>query len=193
MKQIELKYKWTSIFYDVLDYPWERLYRKWRKKLLSDMTGFVLELGVGTGRNFAYYNREANVTGIDISKHMLEIAKKRATSSNMRIKLVHDDATTLNSQLDNSYDWVFSTFMFCVMDDELQPEALEQIARVLKPGGKFRILEMVYSKNTKLLRRQQLFSRFVEKVYGARFDRKTLNYINDNPNLELSRISYLKE
>jgi len=93
----------------------------------------------------------------------------------------------------NHYDWIISTFLCCVMPDEFQPMALEQFSRVLKPGGKFRLLEMIYSKNRKIRRRQDFFTAFVEKVYGARFDRKTVQYLEESAELEITGKRFLKD
>jgi len=71
--------------------------------------------------------------------------------------------------------------------------ALEQFSRVLKPGGKFRLLEMIYSKNEKIRRHQELFTSFVEKVYGARFDRKTVQYIKESSELDITSKRFLKD
>ena len=76
--------------------------------------------------------------------------------------------------------------MFCVLPDPLQPLALAEMVRVLKPGGSFKILEMRYSKDPRLLRRQRLFAPFVEKVYGARFDRHTLEHMQADERIEIS-------
>jgi len=82
--------------------------------------------------------------------------------------------------------------MFCVMPDELQDQAINQIARVLKPDGKFLILEMIYSKDKKLLNRQKRFAPFVEKVYGARFDRQTLRRFHKNEQLQVEKTFFVK-
>ncbi len=74
----------------------------------------------------------------------------------------------------------------------LQPLAVRQFERVLKPGGHFRLLEIVYSKDAKLRRRQELMSPLVERVYGARFDRNTLQYVRDSPLLEVESTVFLK-
>ena len=79
------------------------------------------------------------------------------------------------------------------MPDEIQPQAIEQFARILKPGGRFRLLEMIYSKNAKIRKRQERFAPFVEKVYGARFDRKTLSYIEQSEKLTITGTSFLKD
>jgi ubiquinone/menaquinone biosynthesis C-methylase UbiE len=79
------------------------------------------------------------------------------------------------------------------MPDELQPMALYQFSRVLKPGGRFRLLEMIYSKNREIRRRQDFFTAFVEKVYGARFDRKTVQYIEESAGLDITSKRFLKD
>lgn len=71
------KYNWTGDWYDLLDAPWEVEYRTWRPSLAGDLEGDCLELGVGTGRNLAYYPPTANVVGIDISE-VCEISLSRA-------------------------------------------------------------------------------------------------------------------
>ena len=124
---------------------------------------------------------------------MLRKAAKKAKKANCKIELLHDDASVMHLVESNQYDWIISTFLCCVMPDEFQPMALEQFSRVLKPGGKFRLLEMVYSKNKKIRRRQDLFASFVEKVYGARFDRKTVQYIEESTELEITSKRFLKD
>ena len=79
------------------------------------------------------------------------------------------------------------------MPDHLQPLAVEQFERVLKPGAHFRILEIVYSKNPMLRRKQRLFAPFIQWVYGARFDRNTLEYLEKSSILKITKTYYLKE
>jgi ubiquinone/menaquinone biosynthesis C-methylase UbiE len=79
------------------------------------------------------------------------------------------------------------------MPDQLQPLAIDQFERVLKPGAHFRLLEMVYSKNSKLRRKQQLFAPFIQWVYGARFDRNTLEYLEKSSILKITKTYFLKE
>ena len=66
------------------------------------------------------------------------------------------------------------------------------MAQALKPGGRFRLIEILYSKNRSLRLRQKILSPFVEFVYGARFDRKTLNHIHSVKSLKVTRTTYLK-
>jgi len=190
---LRAKYNITAMFYDILDYPWERVYREWRPGLLGDLRGKVLEAGVGTGRNFPHYHQSVELTGVDLSDVMLRKATKKANKANCKIELLHDDASIMRLVGSNQYDWIISTFLCCVMPNEFQPMALEQFSRVLKPGGKFRLLEMIYSKNRKIRRRQDFFASFVEKVYGARFDRKTVQYIEESAELDITSKRFLKD
>jgi hypothetical protein len=52
---------------------------------------------------------------------------------------------------------------------------------------------MIYSKDKKIRRRQEFFTSFVEKVYGARFDRKTVQYIEESAELDITSKRYLKD
>lgn len=186
------KYQRTSWVYDILDYPWERQYRKWRPGILIDVSGFVLEAGVGTGHNLCHYPAEVHLTAIDLSPGMLRAAQKRAQKASCKIELKEADATDLRLFANNTFDCYISTFMYCVMPNHLQPLALKEMARVLKPGGKFRLIEILYSRDRSLRLRQKLLAPFVEFVYGARFDRKTLELIHTISSLKVTRTTYLK-
>ena len=190
---LRAKYNITALFYDILDYPWERIYREWRPRILDDLRGRVLEAGVGTGRNFKHYHQSVELTGVDLSDVMLRKAARKAEKANCKIELLHDDASVMRQVESDQYDWIISTFLCCVMPDEFQPMAIEQFGRVLKPGGKFRLLEMIYSKDRKIRRRQDFFASFVEKVYGARFDRKTVQYIEESDKLVITSKRFLKD
>jgi len=190
---LQKKYNTTAFLYDILDYPWERVYRKWRPGLVGDLRGKVLEAGVGTGRNLKFYHKDIELLGIELNKQILRIAKKRIVQAKCSVDLINEDATVMSSIDSNQFDWVFSTFMCCVMPDEIQALAIEQFGRVLKKGGKFRLLEMVFSKDSKTRKKQEFFAPFVEKVYGARFDRNTLQHIERSSNLKVTKTTFLKD
>ncbi|MCP4130581.1 MAG: class I SAM-dependent methyltransferase [bacterium] len=192
-KLLQAKYRITSMFYDILDYPWERQYRKWRPALLKDVQGSAIEVGVGTGRNLRYYHPGVTVTGIDISREMLKIAAKRGRSAECEFHPVLEDAASMESIPADSFDWLVSTYLCCVMPDHLQPLAIDQFERVLKPGARFLLLEMVYSKNPAIRKKQERFAPFVQKVYGARFDRNTLTYVEKSSILNITNTYFLKE
>lgn len=190
--KLRSKYQKTSWVYDLLDAPWEREYRKWRPEILRDVGGRVLEAGVGTGRNLFHYPPAVALTAIDLSPGMLRMARQRAEKARCRIDLQEADATRLSPFADGTFDWYISTFMYCVMPDSLQPLALQEMARVLKRGGRFRLIEILYSRDRFLRLRQKLLAPFVELVYGARFDRKTMDHLRAISSLRILGTTFLK-
>jgi len=189
----QARYNITAWFYDILDFPWELQYRKWRPLLLAEVSGDVLEVGVGTGRNLRHYPPAVrHLTALDFSPAMLQHARRRAQGATCPVLFVQDDVCTMSSIRSSSFDWVVACFLCCVLPGEVQDQALAQIARVLKPGGRFCMLEMVYSKDAKLRRRQDRFLPFVERVYGARFDRNTLEHVRATPGLTVTGTRFVK-
>lgn len=190
---LRTKYALTGRYYDVLDYPFERLtYRKWRPQLLEDVRGLVLEAGVGTGHNLAHYHPSVQVTGVDLSPVMLQRARAKAKRAACEVDLRVADATVMRDIPSSHFDWVFTTFMCCVMPDELQPAALAQFGRVLKPGGRFRLLEVVWSRDPAVRKVQERIAWLTERLYGARFDRQTRAHIEREPTLEITGTRFLK-
>ncbi len=187
------RYNIVALLYDILDFPWELQYKKWRPNLIGDLRGEILEAGIGTGRNLAYYHSDVNLTALDLSRVILKYAQKKTKGARCSINFVCEDACNMTSIPTDNYDWIVATFLCCVLPDEVQHLAIEQFARVLKTGGRFRLLEMFYSKNPTLRRRQLFFAPFVEKVYGARFDRNTLEHIEKNKKLKITNTRYMKD
>ncbi len=101
----------TSWFYDILDYPWELRYRKWRPGFLMDVSGEVLEVGVGTGRNLKYYPAHVNLTAIDFSPATLKKASKRCEKATCSVQLVCEDASRMDSIPSAQYEWIVSFFV----------------------------------------------------------------------------------
>jgi len=191
-KSLRQKYQWVARFYDVLDYPWEVQYRKWRPSIMNDIRGDVVEVGVGTGNNLGHYHPSVHVKAVDISQNMLDLARKKSVDAACHIDFICDDACYLSHIESSSCDWLLSTFLCCVMPDDLQPLAIAQFGRVLRTGGRFRILEIIYSRNSGLRRRQQRLAWLVEKIYGARFDRHTLAYLEADRGLRVTGVKFLK-
>ncbi len=114
-KALQAKYAMTAWWYDLLDYPWERQYRRWRPAFVGDLEGNVLEAGVGTGRNLEHYSASVNLTGIELSKAMLKKARRRSRKAKCVVSLVQEDATLMTSILSGHLDWVILQYpLSCV-------------------------------------------------------------------------------
>ncbi len=110
----------------------------------SQARGQVLEIAIGTGRNLPFYPADVEITGIELSPAMLEIARKLAQSLGRQVELVVGDAQALPFT-DQHFDTVVCTIALCSIPDERQ--AIAEVWRVLRPGGRFIALEHVRSPN----------------------------------------------
>jgi ubiquinone/menaquinone biosynthesis C-methylase UbiE len=110
----------------------------------SQARGQVLEIAIGTGRNLPFYPAEVELTGIELSPAMLEIARQRAQRLGRQVDLLMGDAQALPFP-DQRFDTVVCTLALCSIPDERQ--AIAEVWRVLRPGGIFVALEHVRSPN----------------------------------------------
>jgi ubiquinone/menaquinone biosynthesis C-methylase UbiE len=106
--------------------------------------GQVLEIAIGTGLNLPFYPTNIELTGIEISPAMLEIARRRAQSLGRQVELDIGDAQSLPFP-DQRFDTVVCTISLCSIPDDRK--AVAEAWRVLRPGGRFIALEHVRSPN----------------------------------------------
>jgi ubiquinone/menaquinone biosynthesis C-methylase UbiE len=112
---------------------------QYRQQLLADVSGQVLEIGFGTGLNLAYYPEHIKqLTAIDINPGMHTIARQRIQASPIQVEhqVLSSDRLPMPG---NTFDSVVSTWTLCSIDNV--QAALQEIHRVLKPGGKFFFVE----------------------------------------------------
>ncbi|MEP7164695.1 MAG: bifunctional demethylmenaquinone methyltransferase/2-methoxy-6-polyprenyl-1,4-benzoquinol methylase UbiE [Ferruginibacter sp.] len=120
---------------------------KWRKKAIGQLTELkpkrILDVATGTGDVAIMASRLLNpekIIGIDISNGMLEIGRKKTAKLGLQstIELLNGDSEAINFN-DNSFDAV--TVAFGVRNFQHLETSLNEIKRVLKPGGKLVVLE----------------------------------------------------
>jgi ubiquinone/menaquinone biosynthesis C-methylase UbiE len=167
------RYQRIARFYDFLDAPFENgRYRAIRPHLFAKLSGRILDAGIGTGRNIPFYPVDSEVTGIDQSPAMLALATRRRDELGARVDLKMMDVKRLDFPAAH-FDAVVASFLFCVLPNEDQPQALRELARVVKPGAPIRLLE--YQRPQGTLRRisSYLWEPWMNWAYGAGFDRRT--------------------
>jgi SAM-dependent methyltransferase len=112
-----------------------------RRYLALGATGDVLDLGAGTGANFPYLGETgATLYAVEPDPHMRRRADRHAEHEAVDVEIRDDLAESLSYD-DNSFDRVVSALVFCTVDEPR--EALDEVARVLRPGGVFRFVEHV--------------------------------------------------
>lgn len=111
----------------------------YRQDVLANVQGEVLEIGFGTGLNLSYYPEDIHkIIAIDANPGVNALAQKRIQASSITV-----DHRVLNGEnlpmADNTFDSVVSTWTLCSIANVEQ--ALKEIYRVLKPGGRFFFVE----------------------------------------------------
>lgn len=145
---------------------WKELERSWRKQLLADASGNVLDIGVGEGDNFKYYPGDVQVVATDTSARVIEKAKAEATKNGVKTEFIVCATGELQLQL-QSFDTIVSAFSLSAYEQPLM--ALQQFSQWCKPDGKILLLEYGLSK-------YEIVKWLQEKWAGYHY-RKTGNHI----------------
>ena len=115
-----------------------------RRWVCERAVGEVLEVAVGSGLNLPHYPPEAKLIGVDLSEGMLQLARRRAATARCEVDLLRTDGSRLPFE-DESFDAVVCTFSLCGFPD---PRAgVEEMVRVLRPGGSLLLADHVGSTN----------------------------------------------
>jgi ubiquinone/menaquinone biosynthesis C-methylase UbiE len=109
-----------------------------KRELFSAMRGRILFLAAGTGLDFPFFPAQQDITAIDISPKMIEIARTRAHDYDGEIDLKVMDAHELAFP-DGHFDQVYTSCTFCSVPDPVR--GLSSLRRVLKPGAELRMFE----------------------------------------------------
>ncbi len=113
-----------------------------RKRLMSKASGRILDVACGTGSNIPFFPTGSDITAIDLSPNMLEVARANATKHNLNINFAVMDAEHLEFP-DGSFDTVVSALSTCTFPNPVK--ALDEIKRVCRPNGLILLLEHGHS------------------------------------------------
>jgi ubiquinone/menaquinone biosynthesis C-methylase UbiE len=111
-----------------------------RRRLLTGARGAVLEIGGGTGANLAHYRNVDRVTIAEPDPFMRSRIGPKLEEASVPVEVSAAGAEALPYP-DGSFDTVVSTLVLCTVLD--QEAALDEIRRVLRPGGRLLFIEHV--------------------------------------------------
>lgn len=111
-----------------------------RSEIVPRAQGEVLELGCGGGINLQFYDRSKvdKLTGLDPSAELLDYTRSEAKALGFEMDILDGIGEAMPFE-DDSFDTVLTTFTLCSVQDGKQ--VLNEMRRVLKPGGKILFLE----------------------------------------------------
>jgi ubiquinone/menaquinone biosynthesis C-methylase UbiE len=125
----------------------------YKSRLFADLSETVLEIGPGAGANLQHLpTTTIRWIGVEPNSFMKPHLEKEAERLGMAVELRPGTAENLPAE-DSSVDFVISTLVLCSVVD--QERALEEVLRVLKPGGRFLFIEHVAARRGTWLRRIQ--------------------------------------
>lgn len=170
-------------FNDIMSWGMARV---WRKQSLLTLKPYhpkrILDIAAGTADmciKANQYLKPEHVTGVDISDKMLDMGREKVVKANLsdKIDLEVQDCSSLTFA-DATFD--AATIAFGIRNFEKLDESLQQIYRVLKPGGHLLILEMNEPKKGLLLKGYQLYTRIFVQMTARLLssDKKAYDYLS---------------
>jgi ubiquinone/menaquinone biosynthesis C-methylase UbiE len=113
--------------------------QQYRQELLKDVSGEILEIGFGTGLNLPHYPEQVTkITTVEPNPGMQKLARSRMQQSQITVdyKILNGESLPMENA---SFDSVVCTWTLCSIP--LVEQAIAEVYRVLKPGGKFLFIE----------------------------------------------------
>lgn len=192
----ESKKEQVKNMFDAIAYRYDFLNRflsagidvRWRKKAIRQLKRYrpkqILDVATGTG-DFALISydilKPEKITGIDISNAMLDIGKKKIAKAGLQqqIELLNGDSEAILFDA-NSFDAV--TVAFGVRNFENLEAGLQEIKRVLKPGGRLVILEFTRPSAPIIKEMYRFYMKFAAPKIGKAIskDKDAYQYLNDS-------------
>jgi ubiquinone/menaquinone biosynthesis C-methylase UbiE len=136
--------------------------------------GATLEIAVGTGANLPHYSADVELTGVDWSEAMLEVARRRGGRAGRTVDLRRADATALPFPA-QSFDTVVCTFALCCIPDERA--ALTEAIRVLRPGGDLLLADHVVATSWPLRALQHVVDLVSVPLQGEHYTRRPVTVL----------------
>ncbi len=109
-----------------------------RAEYVPRAEGDVLEIGIGSGHNLSHYRDASTVTGLDPAPELTAMASRRAAAIDAEVSILQASGEDIPAD-DGQFDSIVCTWTLCSIPNVGQ--ALGEMRRVLKPGGRFYFIE----------------------------------------------------
>ena len=151
-----------------------------RRQALSEVDGKILEIGFGTGLNLPHYPEHVRtITAVDPNAGMHRLARRRVRRSGIEVHHWVQGGERLPFG-DHAFQCVVSTFTLCSIEGVTQ--ALGEVYRVLRPGGRFLFLEHGLSPDPNVRKWQRRLNGLQRRLAdGCRLDRDIRALVTAQP------------
>jgi SAM-dependent methyltransferase len=137
-----------------------------RRRIVPLARGTVLEIGVGPGVNFGYYDpaRVSKLYALEPNPGMVRLAEPRRRQTELDVEFLDLPGEHIPLEA-GTVDTVVSTFTFCTIPGVV--EAIRGIARVLRPGGRLIFFEHGLSPDPRVRRWQERWEPILYRVFAG--------------------------
>lgn len=136
------RWDWLSRTFDFMTWAQDRRQGGEKRRLFAKIQGKTLLVAVGTGNDLKYLPSGYDVVAIDISPRMIARAHTKAIREGCTASLIQMDAQRL-AFADHSFETVLMVCTLCSVPNPV--ESLQELHRVLRPGGRLLMFEHVRS------------------------------------------------
>lgn len=152
---------------------------RWRQRLVSGVSGSVIEIGAGTGLNLPFYpSGLERLVLVEPEVHKAKVLGKKTPPAGVNPEIIRAPGESLPFE-DDTFDTVILTLVLCTVADPNATAA--EIRRVLKPDGRFLFIEHVRSDSPRLGRFQDRMEGPWKKLAdGCHCNRRTVPMLEAN-------------
>jgi ubiquinone/menaquinone biosynthesis C-methylase UbiE len=165
---------------------------EYRRRVLSEAEGRVLEIGVGSGLNFPFYaSTTPQAIGLDPSPRLLSMADRARSGARCRVELLEGSAEAIPLE-DRSVDTVVATWTLCSVPNVAR--ALAEIRRVLSPSGRLLFVEHGRSPDASVRQWQDRLTPFWRRVAGGCHLNRPVSELIEDAGFRIERLQtgYMK-
>lgn len=137
-----------------------------RAKIVPQALGEVLEIGIGSGLNLEFYDRQkvATIVAVDPAAQMQTVARRRADAIGIPVEIMAVDVQGIHAATDR-FDTIVMTFTLCSINEPIP--ALQEMMRVLKPAGRLLFCEHGLAPDAPVARWQQRLTPWWKPLAGG--------------------------